>query len=337
MIKTQLKINPQSSRKCPIKMPEPTEESAHPQALLSNYLATLAEERGYSSHTLCAYEGDILQFLNFMEAHQLANWQALNRRSVNQFLGILRQEAYKTRSVLRKISALRGFFLWLQEHHHLQENVFDWLELPKRTHALPKAISQGDITKLFNHLQHQALTHEEATHQRVAVGLLYACGLRVTELVTLCWHQVDLAVGFVRCFGKGQKERLIPLPPVTIALLEDYRYQFPLKDKKQPILPAYLITPEVISPHNKADYFKPINRMKIWQWSKQWEAFLGKPLSPHSFRHSFASHLLENGADLRVVQELLGHQDIATTQIYTHIQKAHIQKVHTTAFDDTSF
>ena len=310
------------------------DDCSHPQALLSDYLTTLAEERGYSAHTLSAYEGDILQFLDFMEANQLKTWQALNRRSVNQFLGILRQEAYKTRSVLRKISALRGFFLWLQEAHHLQENVFDWLELPKRTHALPKAISQADIQRLLTHLKIQSLTNEEATHQQVAVGLLYACGLRVTELVNLCWHQVDLSVGFVRCFGKGQKERLIPLPPVTIALLEDYRYEFPIKDKKQPILPAYLITPEAILTHNKANYFKPVNRMKIWQWSKQWEAFLKKPLSPHSFRHSFASHLLENGADLRVVQELLGHQDIATTQIYTHIQKAHIQKVHKAAFDD---
>jgi integrase/recombinase XerD len=318
-----------------IPPPSSSEELPHPQALLSEYLATLAEERGYSDHTLHAYERDILQFLNFMEANHLAHWQQLNRRWVNQFLGILRQEAYKTRSVLRKISALRGFFLWLQEHHHLQENVFDWLELPKRTHTLPKAIAQTDIAKLLTYLQTQSVYSPEYTHQRVAVGLLYACGLRVTELVTLCWHHVELSAGFIRCLGKGKKERLIPLPPVTIALLEDYRYEFPLANAKQPILATYNITPEALPLNQQLpQWATPINRMKLWQWSKQWAAFLGKPLSPHSFRHSFASHLLENGADLRVVQELLGHRDIATTQIYTHIQKAHIQKVHKTAFDD---
>lgn len=297
---------------------------------LADYLEHLRLERQYSVHTLEAYERDIQEFLNLLNEGDLFHTNAtpllnqeeapfvlafLKRKHVNLYLSHLRKQGRKSRTMMRKTSSIRGFFLWLMSRGLLEANIFEWLELPKQIHTLPSVLKPSDIEKLYAHVQEM--------NEKIALELLYACGLRVSELIQLQWKQVERRAGFLRCYGKGNKERLIPLAPASLEILERALMIRPA-EKSQ----GYVLWNETPS-QGKA---RPYLRKEIYDWTQTWSQVIGKPFSPHTFRHSFATHLLENGADLRVVQELLGHSDIATTQIYTHVSRQHIQQVHRDLF-----
>jgi integrase/recombinase XerD len=287
--------------------------------LLSEYLNTLAEEKGYSPHTLEAYQRDILEFLRHQEEHKSASQRAgllsVTRRDVNQYLAWLRKNENATTTVLRKISSIRGFYRWLEERSFISENPLAFLELPKRSKTLPKVLSVADMNRLLNR---NLDPHDGAPVNQVIVELLYACGLRVSELVQLKVKDIDLAGGYLRCMGKGGKERLVPLGDVSITVLRDFM-RLTGRTGEDPIL--------------LREDGAPMTRREVWQRVRGMGRLLGKEIYPHTFRHSFATHLLENGADLRVVQELLGHSDIATTQIYTQISKRHIKNSHHNVFN----
>lgn len=283
--------------------------------ILSEYLNHLSQERGYAANTLEAYERDILEFLNYHEPTRPQMVQ-INRRDVNRYLAELRNRRNATTSILRKISSIKGFYEYLQVKGMLRENPLALLELPKRRKTLPKVLSVAEVSRL---LSHDTLTSQD----KVIVELLYACGLRVSELVGLNVKAIDMGGGYIRVIGKGGKERLIPLGDVSVTVVRKYLSDTGLRGED----------PLLVNLEGQGLLKAPINRREVWQRVRNMRNIIGRDVSPHTFRHSFATHLLENGADLRVVQELLGHSDISTTQIYTQISKRHVKQVHRNVFD----
>ncbi len=277
---------------------------------VSQYLEYLELERGYSANTLKAYEHDILEYLTFLETQPEL---LTSRRMVNGYLRLLRENGNVTTTVIRKISSIKGFYGWLSQQNQAVENPFEFLDLPRRTKALPKILSVSEVQQILE-------SPNLSLAEKVSLELLYACGLRVSELITLTQEQVFLDAGYLRCIGKGGKERLIPMGNITTALIASYLDCFSESSSKNAVL-LY-----------RQDQ-KPFTRFDIWRLLKAVGEGIGKPsISPHTLRHSFATHLLENGADLRVVQELLGHSDISTTQIYTQVSKKHIRNAYQRAF-----
>ncbi len=284
--------------------------------MLSEYLDHLSGERGYSPNTLQAYERDILEFLTYNENQRVRLYQ-ISRREVSRYMGELRNRNNATASILRKISSVKGFYEWMQMKGVLRDNPLSLLELPKRRQTLPKVLSVSEVSRL---LSSEALTLQD----KVIVELLYACGLRVSELTALPVKAIDLGAGYIRVLGKGSKERLIPLGEVSVAVIRRYLLETGLHGE-DPLLVAF---------EGKGALLKQaVNRREVWQRVRDMKRIIGREVSPHTFRHSFATHLLENGADLRVVQELLGHSDISTTQIYTQVSKRHVKQAHRNVFD----
>jgi integrase/recombinase XerD len=284
--------------------------------MLSEYLNHLSGERGYSPNTLEAYERDILDFLRFQDTRS-GKLALLSRRDVNRYLAELRARQNATTTILRKISSIKGFYEWLQRRGLLRENPMALLDLPKRRKTLPKVLSVGEVSRL---LSHASLSLQD----KLIIELLYACGLRVSELTGLTVGAIDIPGGYIRVRGKGDKERLIPLGDVSVLIVKRYLVDTGLR----PADPL-LVELDGANPLLR----QPLNRREVWQRVRNLRDILGRDVSPHTFRHSFATHLLENGADLRVVQELLGHSDISTTQIYTQVSKRHIQAIHSGVFD----
>jgi integrase/recombinase XerD len=295
---------------------------------LSEYLESLSTERGYSDHTVAAYRCDILQFLEFWLGDDAPPSSAdPTRHDISNYLAQLRRQGLSTSTVVRKLSALRSFWEWLlddekaqqraqhqsSQNPELRQNPFALLDRPRRAKPLPKVLSTVEVQRLFSHLQ-------TMPEQHLLVELLYACGLRVSELVNLKVNALDCQAGYLRCLGKGQKERLVPLPPSTLALISQHIQHHGLVETDPLVFDGAGVTRQ------------PINRRWVWGQLQQLGQLIGKPLHPHMLRHSFATHLLENGADLRIVQELLGHSTIGTTQIYTHISKHRARAVHQLAF-----
>jgi integrase/recombinase XerD len=252
------------------------------------------------------------------------------------YLGQLRQQHKATSTLLRKTSSLRGFFDWLLDmapklidldfKQLPVENPMAFLEMPRKTKTLPKGLGNADINRLFTLLESDLPCHNNLTplnpslqyRNRVILELLYGCGLRVSELARLTFGQLNLQAGYLRCIGKGGKERMIPLSEPALNTIRLYCDSRPTQHANSLVLDG-------------------LSRYQLWQLVKQWGQMLGRAfITPHTFRHSFASHLLENGADLRVVQELLGHSDIATTQIYTQVSKPRLRRVHQSIFDAES-
>jgi integrase/recombinase XerD len=285
--------------------------------MLSEYLNRLSGERGYSPNTIAAYEHDILEFLQFQETRQ-GKVALLSRRDVNRYLAELRTRQNATSTILRKISSIKGFYEWLQSRGILRENPLALLDLPKRRKTLPKVLSVSEISRL---LSHDSLSLQD----KLIIEMLYACGLRVSELTGLMVNAIDVAGGYIRVLGKGGKERLIPLGDVSMMVVKHYLSTTGLQG----------IDPLLVRLDGSRSLLKEsLNRREVWQRVRNLRDILGRDVSPHTFRHSFATHLLENGADLRVVQELLGHHDISTTQIYTQVSKRHAQAIHSRIFDN---
>ena len=237
--------------------------------------------------------------------------QSVDRTVINLYIRTLKEKKLAPTTIIRKVASLRGFFKWTTSMNILEKNPASTLEQPKVPQRLPKVISIKEIDEIL----HSDLTE----FQIVMVELLYSCGLRVSELVNLKLNDIDLSSKYVRCFGKGSKERIVPVGKLAIDALKNY---LPIRDltiKKYNLSTQKLLVLENGRIANRQDVYNFIhNRGKI----------IHKNISPHTLRHSFATHLLENGADLRVVQELLGHSDVSTTQLYTHISKKRLKDVY---------
>ncbi len=286
----------------------------HP--LIDRYLDALWLEKGLSVHTRASYRSDLGLFNEWLQARDLSLENA-GREIILDHLAWRLQQGYKSRSTARLLSGLRGFYRYLLREGLIAEDPTLQVELPQIGRPLPKSLSEADVEAL---LAAPDLDDPIGLRDRAMLEVLYACGLRVTELVSLTLEQVNLRQGVLRVFGKGSKERLVPLGEEAILWLE--RYQQEARGLLLGGRPSDVLFPSLRG--------EQMTRQTFWHRIKHQALVAGisKSLSPHTLRHAFATHLLNHGADLRVVQMLLGHSDLSTTQIYTHIARARLQELH---------
>ena len=274
--------------------------------IIAQYLEYLELEKGLSPNTIDAYRRDLSEFSKGID-----DIQKIDRMTINTFVRKLREEKLAASSVIRKIASLRGFFKWASSTGIITKNPASTLEQPKMPQRLPKVVSVKEIEEML----HNNLNPFE----HVIMELLYSCGLRVSELVNLKLNDIDLNSKYVRCFGKGLKERIIPMGETAKNIIKEYLPERDLLIKKYNLSTKNLL----IMPNGRK-----ITRQDVYTFIHAQGKLIHKNISPHTLRHSFATHLLENGADLRVVQELLGHSDVSTTQLYTHISKKRLKDVY---------
>ncbi len=273
--------------------------------LLSEYLESIEIEKGLSKNSIEAYGRDIESFIEFIENK---NPDEIARGDLYDFIKFLRSKNYAPSSITRKIASIKGWFRWLKINEKIKNDPSVALESPKIPQKLPKVMSISEINKIFS-------SQLNCTEQAI-FELLYGCGLRVSELTNLEIKNIDLNSKLLRCFGKGSKERIIPIGEKAKTAIQKYlelRNLYPNSDSKKLFI-------------NKKG--KNISRQEVYLLSQKVGEIIDKHISPHVFRHSFATHLLENGADLRVVQELLGHSSVSTTQLYTHVSKKRLKDVY---------
>lgn len=274
--------------------------------IISQYLEYLELEKGLSSNTIDAYRRDLYDFAAGVE-----DIDKVDRITINSYIRTLKERKLAPTSVIRKVASLRGFFKWTTSTNILEKNPASTLEQPKVPQRLPKVISLKEIEEIFQ-------TNLKPL-ELVIMELLYSCGLRVSELVNLKINDVDLASKYIRCFGKGSKERIVPFGSKALEAVKKYLPERELIFKKYNLNSKRLLVLE---------NGRFINRQDVYNLIHEHGKMIHKNISPHTLRHSFATHLLENGADLRVVQELLGHSDVSTTQLYTHISKKRLKDVY---------
>ncbi|MBD5402590.1 site-specific tyrosine recombinase XerD [bacterium] len=280
---------------------------------LAEYLEYIEVEKGLSSNTVDAYRRDLSAFLDFCYSTAgISDIKEIKRNHVNSYILNLRESNFTPRSIVRKIASLRGFFRWLGANEYIVQNPTQTLEQPKLPKRLPKVMTVEEISSILS----SDLNKEES----LIVELLYGCGLRVSELVNLKLSNIDMKSKYIQCYGKGSKERIVPFGSKAQEALKKY-----LKARDLIILQNKLSDTKVL--FLKQDG-KPISRQDVYNFIRKQGEKIHKHISPHTLRHSFATHLLENGADLRVVQELLGHSDVSTTQLYTHITKKRLKEVY---------
>ena len=279
---------------------------------ISEYLTYLEVERGLSKNTVLAYENDILGFFDYFKNIEDPN--EIKRIHFSEYTVYLAQNGLLSSSVTRKIASIKGFFRFLAANKEIKSNPSLSVSSPKIPKKLPKVISYEEIEKL---LKNRLTIKEKAVFE-----LLYATGLRVSELVNLTVKNVDFKTGLIRTTGKGSKDRIVPMGKKAKEALSRY-----MKERN-------LLLKAKMGSGAESDYIflnaksEKISRQWVYNFIKKQGETINKTISPHTIRHSFATHLLENGADLRAVQELLGHRSVVTTQLYTHISKKRLREVY---------
>jgi integrase/recombinase XerD len=286
----------------------------HP--LIDQFLDALWLEKGLSEHTRAAYRSDLALFHGWLEAQGVALKDA-GREIILDHLAWRLAQGYQARSTARLLSGLRGFYRYLLRENLIFKDPTLQVDMPQLGRPLPKSLSEADVEAL---LAAPDVGEPIGLRDRAMLEVLYACGLRVTELISLRLEQVNLRQGVVRVFGKGSKERLVPLGEEAITWIERY-----VREARVLLLDGK--PSDVLFPSARGEQ---MTRQTFWYRIKHHAlaAGISRTLSPHTLRHAFATHLLNHGADLRVVQMLLGHSDLSTTQIYTHIARARLQELH---------
>lgn len=284
---------------------------------LDQFLSYLVVEKGLSTNTLDAYGRDLSRYLDFLSQRKISMPEAIRSTDILQFLTLLKNQGLAPRSRARSLVSVRSFHRFLHGEGFCQQNPASRIEAPRNLPSLPKTISHDEVERLLS----APLGDEPfALRDRAMLEVLYATGLRVSELVGLKVSQLHLDAGFLSAFGKGSKQRIVPLGEVAVEALQAYlAFGRGLLLKEQRTEFVFL---------NR--FGRGLTRQGFWKIIKRraLEAGIIKNITPHTLRHSFATHLLDNGADLRAVQTMLGHADIATTQIYTHVTRERLRKVH---------
>ncbi|WP_445379775.1 site-specific tyrosine recombinase XerD, partial [Pseudomonas syringae] len=286
----------------------------HP--LIDRFLDALWLEKGLSDNTRDSYRSDLALFNGWLQERNVDLISA-GREVILDHLGWRVENAYKPRSTARFLSGARGFYRYLLREKLISVDPTLQINMPQLGKPLPKSLSEADVEAL---LAAPDLSEPIGERDRAMLEVLYACGLRVTELISLTLEQVNLRQGVLRVMGKGSKERLVPMGEESIVWVERY-----LRGARDELLGGK--PSDVLFPSTRGDQ---MTRQTFWHRIKHQAtvAGIGKSLSPHTLRHAFATHLLNHGADLRVVQMLLGHSDLSTTQIYTHVARARLQELH---------
>ncbi len=280
-----------------------------------NYLSV---EKGLSDNTLSAYSRDLSSYSLYLKEHEnIKCFSNVLQLSILNYLTFLKKNSLSPRSRARVLSTLRSFHKFLVHENYLNHDPTALIESPRIISALPKFLSQNEVERLLNAPQGE---HPIAVRDRVMLEVLYATGMRVSELVGLKLGDLKLDIGCLNAFGKGSKQRLIPLGEDAIEILKKYLQNARLKLLKKS-------TSEEVFLNSRGN---KLSRQGFWKNLQAYaiKADISQKVSPHMLRHSFATHLLENGADLRSVQAMLGHADISTTQIYTHVLQDRLQKIH---------
>ncbi len=285
--------------------------------LLDQFLHYLVVEKGLSRNTIEAYSHGLTRFFDHLREKEIQTVRDIGKLDVQGFLLTLRKKNLKTKSIVRNLSAIRGFFRFLIQEGILETNPVEDLESPKVAKTLPEILSLKEIEQI---LEQPNLQTPLGIRDRAMLEMLYATGMRVSELTHLPTHQVNLEGGYVLLYGKGSKERIVPLGSEAIKWVALY-----LKTARGILSKGKDNSSLFINRSGKG-----MSRQRFWKNLKVYaeRAGLRKRITPHLLRHSFASHLLERGADLRSVQMMLGHVDISTTQIYTHVSGEKLKKVH---------
>ncbi|APT47825.1 site-specific tyrosine recombinase XerD [Bacillus safensis] len=285
---------------------------------LSDFIHFMTVERGLSENTIVSYKRDLQNYLSFLMTHeQLTDISDVTRLHIIHYLKQLKEEGKSSKTSVRHLSSIRSFHQFLLREKVTTDDPSWNIETQKTERTLPKVLSLGEVEKLLDTPNQQTPFDYR---DKAMLELLYATGIRVSEMLDLTLADVHLTMGFIRCFGKGRKERIVPIGEAAASAIEEYLEKGRSKLlKKQPSDALFL-----------NHHGKKMSRQGFWKNLKKRaiEAGIQKELTPHTLRHSFATHLLENGADLRAVQEMLGHADISTTQIYTHVTKTRLKDVY---------
>ena len=278
--------------------------------ILSSYLEYLELEKGLSINSVDAYRRDLMGFIEDTESFEI---DTISRKDVSGYIRFLKENKYAQSSIIRKIASLRGFFKWAYASGFTMTNPTLAIEQPKLAKRLPKVLNVNEIETL--------LKANLSIMEHLMMELLYSCGFRVSELVNLKLNDIELSAKYIRCLGKGSKERIVPIGETAKQVIEEYLpYRELIINKFGLVSKRLLLT----------DNGREITRQEIYNFIHKQGEKINRSISPHTLRHTFATHLLENGADLRIVQELLGHSDVATTQLYTHISKKRLKEVYFT-------
>ena len=285
--------------------------------LLDQFLNYLVVERGLSPNTLDSYSRDLIKYLEYLSRKGIKDINETSDLTVISFFTSLKKDGLSNRSIARNLSSIKMFYKFLAEDHHIKSNPTLNIETPKRESKLPQVLSMEEVDSL---LKIPGRNTPLGLRDAALLELLYATGLRVSEIVSLSLNNINLEAGYLLAYGKGSKERLVPIGEVAQNLIKEYleKARPALLKKKQS---NYLFITRRT---------KPMTRQGFWKLIKKYAlaAGINKNISPHTLRHSFASHLLERGADLRSVQIMLGHSDISSTQIYTHVTTERLKKIH---------
>ncbi|WP_085060026.1 site-specific tyrosine recombinase XerD [Staphylococcus haemolyticus] len=287
------------------------------ETIIEEYLKFIQIEKGLSENTIGAYRRDLKKYQLYMQEQKIAHIDFIDRQTIQECLGSLIDQGASAKSIARFISTIRSFHQFALREKYAAKDPTVLIETPKYEKKLPDVL---DVEEVIQLLETPDLTKNNGYRDRTILELLYATGMRVTELIQIEIDDVNLIMGFVKVFGKGNKERIIPLGDTVIEYLDTY-----INTVRPQLLKKTVTNVLFLNLHGR-----PLTRQGIWKLIKQYglRANITRTLTPHTLRHSFATHLLENGADLRAVQEMLGHSDISTTQLYTHVSKTQIRQMY---------
>ena len=283
------------------------------------FVRHLTVERGLSENTVRAYGSDLLALADYLQNSGKTEWSQIDREILLDFLDHLRDAGMESTSIARHLTASKMFFRYLCAEGLLSEDPTLLMDSPKLWRVLPDYLSLDEVDRLLNVYPSRGEALD--VRNRAIVHLLYASGLRVSELTSLKLGDVNFETSLLRVVGKGSKERIVPVAAKTLQLLSYY-----LKNARIELIEQIPLSPWLFVSRRS----RKLDRERIWAIIKDaaLQAGISKNIHPHTLRHSFASHLLANGADLRAIQEMLGHADIGTTEIYTHVDRSHLSALH---------
>jgi integrase/recombinase XerD len=302
------------------------------QQRVEAYISHIAKERGLSPNTVAAYKRDLAAFVKSFQVSGKNDEAAVKmqlrvteptRQDIARFLFGLKSKGHSSSSIARALASLRGWFGWQKDMRIIENDPCETMQNPQQARHLPQVLTPDEVAAMI-----EAATK---TRDRLIIELLYGAGLRVSELVKLDLKDVNLSQGFIRCVGKGSKERIVPFGERAASCLKQFLTE-PQPEPRVTTRGAAPLNARAV-PLLRDKHGKRLSRLVVWQVIKRMaiRAKISKTLSPHTLRHSFATHLLENGADLRAVQELLGHASVVTTQLYTHVSRGHLRRAYQNA------
>ncbi|OGU70355.1 MAG: site-specific tyrosine recombinase XerD [Ignavibacteria bacterium RBG_16_34_14] len=285
---------------------------------LKEYLNVLRLEKNLSENTISSYRNDLVSLIGYLELAKVNDFSQVNYKLLNSFFKKLQELGLSRTSAARYYSSIKGFFNYLFSNKYMESNPVEKVSPPKLSKNLPSVLTVEEMDKI---LSIPVVDDKLGLRDKSVLEVLYACGLRVSELIELKISNLFFDEEIIRVFGKGSKERLVPIGSSAIKWTKEYLL------KSRPLLEKKLKSEGAVFLNNRGT---KLSRMGVWKIVDRYtkEAGIERDVHPHTFRHTFATHLLEGGADLRAVQEMLGHADISTTQIYTHIDRDYIKQVH---------